>query len=143
MWFDPPQNEDAVMNNSQNLQALESMADNGEIDPEMILEQILADDNLSQQITRTQNDGVDSVVAYFRCRFKKGQQRVTVHLPLAPAMEQAPKTQAIAVDHDQAVVRVTDRHKFGLRAEAVLPREADCETFVMIELIATSPASET
>ena len=132
------------MNDSQKIQSLDSLDDSGgEIDPEMILEQILADENLSQQITRTQNEGVDSVVAYFRCRFAKGQQRVTVHLPLTPAMHEVPETQAIAVDHDQAVVRVTDRHKFGLRAEVVLPREASIETRVMIELIATSPEAKT
>lgn len=110
-------------------------------DPELLLEQLLGDPRLQQQMTRTIDDQTETVVAYHRCRFEKGQQRVTVHLQFSPPLENPPDFQGMVVDDQPAVVRLTDRHTFGLRAEVVLPREAEQETSILIEMIATSSYS--
>lgn len=131
-----PKNANAVLQQTDSFDA--DPPDAGQLDAELIVEQILADPELLQQITRTQNDECETVVAYFRCQFAPNQQRAVVHLPLVPPFAQIPEVQTMAVDHDSATVRVTDRHKFGIRAEVVLPRETKTQINILIEIIASS-----
>jgi len=107
------------------------------VDPEILLRQILDDPNLVQHLTRTQHDGHETIVAYFRISFEPGQQRQILHVPFAPPLEFVPQVKAHATDHQEIRVRVTDRQKFGIRAEVILPAPATSVQRVLIEVIAS------
>lgn len=99
----------------------------------------LQDPGLVQQITRTQRDGMDQVVAYYRCRFESGQQRQALNVLIQPAMSIAPEVHVNVVDGHEARVRVTDIERYGLRAELVLAQTPDGPVQVLVEVLATAP----
>lgn len=107
-----------------------------EIDMELVTEQILADPNLTQHITRRNDDGQDTLVGYFRCELQPDQQRYALHMPLYPAMTGIPEVEAIVMDSGDASVRVTDRQRFGVRLEIMLNRATAATSNVMVEVIA-------
>lgn len=107
------------------------------VDPELLLRQVLDDPNLVQHLTRTQHDGHESIVAYFRIEFVPGQQRHVLHVPFSPPLSFVPEVQANATDEQEVRVRVTDRQKFGVRAEVILPVPANSSRRLLVEVIAT------
>lgn len=109
------------------------------VDPELMLEQILANPELTQQLTRTVGDGNESVVAYFRCRIEPAQQRVVLHLPLVPPMERRPEVEASIMDDVPGRVRITDRQRFGIRLEIVLSESIREEMNLLVEIVASAP----
>ena len=107
------------------------------VDPEILLGQLLDDPGLVQHITRTERDGLQTIVAYFRIEFQPGQQRLVLHVPLVPALNVLPTVNAHATDHQDVRVRVTDRQKFGIRAEVILSAPAVTADKLLVELIAS------
>lgn len=106
------------------------------VDLELATEQILADPNLTQYITRRYEAGQDTLVGYFRCQLQPDQQRYALHVPLYPAMNRNPEIEAIVLDSDDASVRVTDRQKFGIRLEILVNRPKTEVSNVIVEVIA-------
>ena len=112
--------------------------DSLELDPELMIARVLADPCLVQHVVRTNRDGVETVVAYFRCVFSRGLQRYVLHVPFSPAFVGIPVVSAMATEHADVRVRITDCQKFGARLEVVLPQPSDCETSLLVEVIATT-----
>ncbi len=106
------------------------------LDQEMVTEQILADPNLTQHLTRRNENGQDTLAGYFRCCLQPDQQRYALHVPLYPMMSAIPDVEAIVMDSDDASVRVTDRQRFGIRLEILLNRPTANPAEVMVEVIA-------
>jgi len=102
------------------------------------LEQILADSNLSQHWTRSVRDGLETIVAYYRCQFSVGQQRYVLLIPFQPALKEIPKTTANVIDDFDARVRITDLQKFGARLEIVLAQPATVSVHLLVEVIASA-----
>ena len=137
MTSDPPNQPEPMLSNHS---LLEEGDDVVTADLELVTEQILADPNLNQYITRRNEDGQDTLVGYFRCQLQRHQQRYALHIPLHPAMSAVPQVEAIVMDSDEASIRVTERQRFGLRVEIVLPRPTTETCSVMVEVIAFSNA---
>ena len=109
------------------------------LDSEQIVTYILADPNVTQHVTRTLCDGVDSVAGYFRCNFSATQERSILHVPLVPPMAEVPAVEAIVVDEQlSARIRVTDRQKFGVRVEVIRGADVAGAASLMIEVIVSS-----
>jgi len=100
---------------------------------------ILNNPDISQQLTRRTVDGLDTLMGYFRCQFAAQQTRYALHVPLYPAMNQIPEIEAAIVDGEQAKVRITDRQKFGVRLEIVLPQPPQSDQCLLVEVTAFSP----
>ena len=100
---------------------------------------ILDDPGICQQLTRRTADGFDTLMGYFRCQLEPRQLRYALHIPLYPAMAEIPTVEAVAMDHPTAKVRITDRQKFGLRMEIVLPESNDEAQSLVVEVTAYSP----
>ena len=114
---------------------------NSELDSEAVSGTIFEDSGISQQWTRRQAEGFDTLSGHFRCSFCEQQQRYALHIPLYPAMEQVPEVEAAVVDCESAKVRITDRQKFGLRLEVVLPVPSSESRKVLVELTAYAAQS--
>ncbi len=118
----------------------DSSLDDGFIDPELMLEQTLADPDLVQHVVRTKRDGAETIVGYFRCEFAPGQQRHVLHVPFMPAMATVPAIEAMVTEEsslpESVRVRVTDQQRFGGRMEIVLPEPAVSALSVLVEVIA-------
>ncbi len=125
---------------NQTSDRLDYVADDSivELDPELMLAQILADTHIKQHWIRTQRDGVDSIASYNRCDFVPGQQRHVWHLSFFPPFNFIPEIEARAAEDADLRVRVTDRQKFGARLEIVLPQPAVANLSVLIEATATA-----
>ena len=124
--------------NSQESNLLSTTDDHIEIDPELALEQTLADPDLIQHIVRTNRDGVDTVVGYFRCHFSEGQQRHVLHCSFNPPFEQLPTIDAMVTCRDDVRARITDCQKFGTRIELIFREPCLEETKLLVEVIASS-----
>ena len=109
--------------------------------PQSSLESVLNDSELMQSITRRQSGGHDTFVGYFRCRFAAGQQRYSLHIPLYPAMEKVPDVEVMPIEADEVKARVTDRQKFGLRIELVLPKPTKSDQQILVEVTAYAQAN--
>jgi hypothetical protein len=107
------------------------------VDPEILLRQLLDDPNLVQHLSRTEHHGIETIVAYFRIAFEPGQQRQILHVPFAPPLKLVPQVKAHATDHQEVRVRVTDRQKFGIRAEVILPVPSVSAQRIIVEVIAS------
>jgi hypothetical protein len=107
-----------------------------EFDMELVIEQILADPNLTQHLTRRSEGGHDTLTGYFRCQLQPDQQRYALHVPLYPAMNGIPDVEAIVMDSVGASVRVTDRQRFGIRLEIQCDSPKTETSNVMVEVIA-------
>ncbi|MEE2825380.1 MAG: hypothetical protein VYE64_01995, partial [Planctomycetota bacterium] len=101
---------------------------------------ILEDTGVTQQVSRTVQDGWDTVMGYYRCPFEPGQRRSIVHVAFQPAMPSTPEVETMVLDADDARIRLTDSKVYGLRIEVVLSQPAASNTSVLIEVIATCPA---
>jgi hypothetical protein len=118
--------------------SLIDMEDSGEfLDPEVVLQQILDDPDFIQQVTRTAHEGRETITGYFRIVFKPGEQRQILHVPLTPPLKVIPRVEAHANDQQDIRVRITDRQKFGIRAEVILARATESTRRVLVEVIAT------
>ena len=111
--------------------------DNGFVDSELLLQQMLEDENLVQHVTRTKESGSQSVVGYFRVEFEPSQQRQILHVPFAPPLKVVPKVDAHATDHQDVRIRITDCQKFGIRVEIILGKPSTVLTNRLIEIVAT------
>ncbi len=107
------------------------------VDPEMLLQQIIENPNLVQQVTRTANDKLETIVGYFRVSLQPGQQRLVLHVPFTPPLKTIPQVQAHPIDQTDIRVRITDCQKFGLRAEIILPRATDEQQSLLVEIVAS------
>ena len=126
--------------NNRLAEELDCVADESddELDPELLLAQILSDPHLRQHLVRTERDGVDSITTYNRCEFALGQQRFIWHLSFLPPFSSLPEIEARALDNLDLRVRVTDRQKFGARLEIVLPSPSVGNLTVLVEAMATA-----
>lgn len=102
---------------------------------------ILDDSGVMQQVSRTVQDGWDTVMGYYRCRFEQGQRRSVLHVVFQPAMPSLPEVETMVLDVDNVRVRLTDIKVYGLRVEVVLSQPATSDMSVLIEVIAASPAA--
>lgn len=93
--------------------SVESFDESGE--PEWVMD----NPQVTQHMVRSQQDGVDHVVAYFRLGFEAEQQRQILHIPFFPALNTVPKVEAHVTDQEGVRIRVTDVQKFGVRLEAI------------------------
>ena len=107
------------------------------VDPELILQQVLENQDLVQHVTRTQESGVNTIVGYFRIEFEPGQQRSVLHVPFAPPLKIVPQVDAHVTDHENVRVRVTDCQKFGIRTEIILDQASQSHQKILVEVIAT------
>lgn len=106
--------------------------------PDFDLELLLADPSVNQLMLRTEKDGVDQLVSYFRCEFQPGEKHFVLHVPVQPAMSEHPAVQAMGVDEDLRI-RTTKVEKFGVRLEAILDVVATEAKSMLIEVVLTSP----
>ena len=106
--------------------------------PDFDLELLLADPSVNQLMLRTEKDGVDQLVSYFRCEFQPGEKHFVLHVPVQPAMSEHPAVQAMGVDEDLRI-RTTKVEKFGVRLEAILDFVATEAKSMLIEVVLTSP----
>lgn len=107
------------------------------IDPEVVLQQILDDPNLVQHVSRIQCQGIETVTGYFRLTFAEGQQRQIIHFPFTPPLRLVPVVEAHATDQNDVRVRITDRQRFGVRAEVIHSRHKGLSQQILVEIIAT------
>ena len=118
--------------------SLIDMEDKGDfIDPEVVLQQILDDPDFIQQVTRTTHEGRETITGYFRIALKPGEQRQILHVPFTPPLKTIPRVEARVEGQQSIRVRITDRQKFGLRAEVILARATESIRRVLVEVIAT------
>jgi hypothetical protein len=109
------------------------------VDAERIVLQLLADPDVTQQVTRRHCDGVDSIAGYFRCRFEPSQERAVLHVPIHPPMTEVPAVDACLVEDREGVrIRITDRQKFGARLEVIRSGGHDQPASVMVEVTLTA-----
>lgn len=108
-----------------------------EIDPEIYLQQLLNDPALVQHVNRTESEGRQTVVGYFRVVFQPGQQRLVLHVPFSPPLAVIPQVEAHALDEQNVRVRITDSQKYGLRAEVILPNPVESERRFLVEVVAS------
>jgi len=130
----PIVHENLISNSQANLF---DSPENEELDPELILQQILDDPNLLQHVTRTVDDGRETVIGYFRIRFEPNQLRQILHVPFAPALKNSPTIDAHVTDQEDIRIRVTDSQKFGTRIELIRSSSSNSDTQVLVEVIAT------
>ncbi|MCH2182888.1 MAG: hypothetical protein MK108_12865 [Mariniblastus sp.] len=102
---------------------------------------ILEDSGVMQQVSRTVQDGWDTLMGYYRCPFEGGQRRSILHVVFQPAMPSLPEVETMVLDVDNVRVRLTDIKVYGLRIEVVLSQPATSDMSVLIEVIAASPAA--
>jgi len=100
---------------------------------------IFQDPGLMQQVSRTEQDGFDTLVGYFRCQFECGQQRAVLHVVIQPAMPNLPEVETMVVDAENVRVRLTDIKVYGVRAEIVLSQPAASRMSILVEVIAAAP----
>jgi len=100
---------------------------------------IFQDPGLMQQVSRTEQDGFDNLVGYFRCQFECGQQRAVLHVVIQPAMPNLPEVETMVVDAENVRVRLTDIKVYGVRAEIVLSQPAASRMSILVEVIAAAP----
>ena len=100
-------------------------------------ESALSDPNLTQQIIRSRNDGLEIIVGYFRLEFSAGQKRQILHVPFVPSLRTIPNIEAHATDHQDVRIRITDTQRFGIRAEVILDTIPESTQSRLIEMIAT------
>lgn len=112
-------------------------AEVSDLDPEIMLEQILADPDLVQHVVRTNRDGCETVVGFFRCLLETGMQRYILHVPFTPPLANIPEVESMITERSDVRARVTDRQKFGTRIEVILPCPAESPTTLLVEVIAT------
>lgn len=116
------------------------MNDNGDfIDAEVVLQKILDDPDLVQHVTRNHHEGHETIAGYFRVDFQPREQRQILHVPFTPPLKAIPQVDTHATDNHDVRIRVTDRQKFGIRAEIILPRAAESSQRVLVEIVATAP----
>ena len=101
------------------------------------LESMLSDPAVKQIVVRSENEGIDQLVGYYRCEFAPDEKRNILHVPIQPPMMEQPKVQAIGVE-DDIRVRVTDCQKFGVRLEILLNQATAENHGVVVEIILTS-----
>ena len=130
----PPKN---VMSETNFEDLLGMEDDESFVDPELMLQQVLENQNLVQHITRTQEADHQTIAGYFRVDFEPGQQRGVLHVPFAPPLKIVPQVDAHVTDLENARVRVTDRQKFGIRAEVILDQASTSHQKILVEVIAT------
>jgi len=105
---------------------------------EFDLELLLADPSVNQLTMRTEKDGVDQLVSYFRCEFQPGEKHFILHVPIQPAMSEHPTVQAMGVDEGLRI-RTTKVEKFGVRLEAILDVVTEETKSLLIEVVLASP----
>lgn len=91
-----------------------------EFDQELLIGQLLEDPEITQFSTRSLRDGLDTLCCYQRCIWKGAPARLIVHFPFYPPFQRLPEVQVNLLDSDLGRLRVTDRQKFGVRAEISL-----------------------
>ncbi|MDE0935046.1 MAG: hypothetical protein OSA89_03960 [Mariniblastus sp.] len=123
---------DEVINN-----LFEIDGDKNSIDSEIALQQILETPGLFQHVTRSDQEGLETVVGYFRIDFEPNSQRHILHIPFSPPFKTIPQVETNTLGEQEARIRITDRQKFGLRMEVILPQTADSSQHMIIETIAS------
>lgn len=103
------------------------------------LESMLSDPAVKQIVLRSENDGIDQLVAYYRCEFEPDEKRHILHVPVQPPMAEQPEVQAFGVE-DEIRVRITDCQKFGVRLEILLDRATVEPQSIVVEIILNSSA---
>ena len=106
--------------------------------PDFDLELLLSDPSVNRLTLRTEKDGVDQLVSYFRCEFQPGEKHFILHVPVQPAMSEHPAVQAMGVDEDLRI-RTTKVEKFGVRLEAILDVVTTETKSLLVEVVLTSP----
>ena len=104
------------------------------------LDRFAEDGELTQWTTRATRDGFETQIHYERVVVSACQTRVILHLPFHPPFPQSPDVEAIAVNAD-ARVRITDRQKFGVRLEIVLPSPGDSDRIIILETTCSCPVA--
>ena len=105
------------------------------VDPEMLLQQVIDNPNLVQQVTRTANNQLETIVGYFRIAFEPDQQCQVLHVPFTPPLKTIPNVQAHPTGQEDVRVRVTDCQKFGIRAEIILPIATRDPQTLLVEIV--------
>ncbi len=118
-----------------NLIEIEGESDS--IDSEIALQQILETPGLFQHVTRSDQEGLETVVGYFRIDFEPNSQRHILHVPFSPPLKTIPQVDTNTLGEQEARIRITDRQKFGLRMEVILPHITDSSQQMIIETIAS------
>jgi hypothetical protein len=119
----------------------------GEFDQELIVEQLLADQGITQFSTRSLRDGVDTLCCYQRCvcSCTGDQTRLILHFPFYPPFQQIPEVQLNLLNSDLGRLRITDRQKFGARVEVSLGTDSAGQfgpSGLWIECLAYAPWSD-
>ncbi len=122
---------DEVINN-----LIEIDGDNS-IDSEIALQQILETPGLFQHVTRSDHEGLETVVGYFRVDFEPNSQRHILHVPFSPPFKTLPQVDTNTLGEQDARIRITDVQKFGLRMEVILPQMTNSSQHMIIETIAS------
>ncbi len=143
LFYSPADLTAPTMNSQPSNLLDESFDDDATVDPEVMLERILADPGLVQHIVRTRSEGRENIVGYFRCPFEAGQQRHILHVPFTPSLNSTPSIEALVTEASDVRIRVTDRQKYGARIEVILPVPSLNKQSLLVEVIATSDAANT
>ena len=93
-------------------------------------------DGITQKVTRSNRDGMDSIVGLFRCDFKPGQNHFVLNIPIHPPMSEIPEVEAMVSD-ENVRSRITNRERFGIRLELNLNTGEPLE-FVFVETVISS-----
>lgn len=114
---------------------------NLELDPELLLAQLLEDPSLTQHLVRHRFETEETLVTYLRCEIAANLQRYILHVPFYPHFQAIPQVRASLFDDTSARVRVTDQQKFGARIEITLDHPASSDSQVMLEVSASAAIS--
>lgn len=97
-----------------------------------------------QQMVRYRQDGCDVVWGKWRLDYVAGTERLVVHVPVYPPLEQLPHVDVEAECQGQAAsCRVTQREVYGVRVEAKLAAPAAKDGQGWLEFVLRAPTQST
>ena len=107
-----------------------------------LLQQLLADETLTNLESRRVDDQSHTIVQLYRVAVLPNQSRLVVHCAFRPDLPTVPNIEASAIDRD-ARIRVTHKTTFGARVEVTLGDSQSVPSHVCLEVICTSePAGD-
>ena len=109
-----------------------------DFDLEAVADFVMANPGVKQHTVWLEGDGVEELVVYRRVDVLPEQQRVVIHIPVEPALQEIPRVESNLLSDQDGRIRITDIQKFGVRLEVVLSAPAPGNTSILLETTISS-----
>jgi hypothetical protein len=96
--------------------------------------------DLVQQLTRTVENGRETLHALLRVEIPSNDRLAVAHLAFCPPLAAAPELTAHVIDDEQAEVRITQSESFGTRLEVRAAHTAPGPRNVLVEIVGSVTA---